>query len=319
MDNQYEKLKKILREMFQMDQADLDFGIYRIMNQKRDEIEQFLDKDLLPQVKEEFGKYKDVQAEEKKNELKELEKKHIFYNLGILIFGFSLIVGAIAKQWWIYYAISLLSITLLGYGVILDIREIRSRMEKVISFLKEDLIQNIILSSTSENEINNMLRLIGKKNRLDTFLVVKISSEEPDTSKRIDAHRRVTEISLKVLDQLLDQANYLLMPLGSSRIGICVSALQKLQEKPGFLIDLAEQIRQEVSLKTSATVTIGIGSSYKYPHDYPEGFVEQDYLGEKKNYYHPKDIGREKNLKDYLQKLRILVQGDNAKQNPTEG
>lgn len=38
METQYEKLKKILRQMFQMDQADLDFGIYRIMNQKREEI-----------------------------------------------------------------------------------------------------------------------------------------------------------------------------------------------------------------------------------------------------------------------------------------
>jgi adenine-specific DNA-methyltransferase len=47
MDSQYDKLKKILREMFQMDQADLDFGIYRIMNQKREEIERFLDRDLL--------------------------------------------------------------------------------------------------------------------------------------------------------------------------------------------------------------------------------------------------------------------------------
>jgi adenine-specific DNA-methyltransferase len=33
-----------------LDQADLDFGIYRIMNQKRDEVVRFLDKDLLPQV-----------------------------------------------------------------------------------------------------------------------------------------------------------------------------------------------------------------------------------------------------------------------------
>ncbi len=41
-----------------MDQADLDFGIYRIMNQKRDEIVRFLDKDLLPQVKEAFKQYK---------------------------------------------------------------------------------------------------------------------------------------------------------------------------------------------------------------------------------------------------------------------
>ena len=36
-----------LKEMFQMDQADLDFGIYRIMNAKRDEVERFLDKDLI--------------------------------------------------------------------------------------------------------------------------------------------------------------------------------------------------------------------------------------------------------------------------------
>jgi len=40
-----------------MDQADLDFGIYRIMNQKRDEITRFLDHDLLPQVKAAFAQY----------------------------------------------------------------------------------------------------------------------------------------------------------------------------------------------------------------------------------------------------------------------
>lgn len=48
----YERLLAKLTEMFQLDQADLDFGIYRIMNSKRDEIVRFLEKDLLPQVKE---------------------------------------------------------------------------------------------------------------------------------------------------------------------------------------------------------------------------------------------------------------------------
>lgn len=71
--NQYEKLKDILREMFQMDQADLDFGIYRIMNAKRDEIEKFLDKELLPQVASEFAKYRGTEIEEKKKELVQLE------------------------------------------------------------------------------------------------------------------------------------------------------------------------------------------------------------------------------------------------------
>jgi len=51
------KLKSLLRELFQLDNADLDFGIYRIMNAKRVEIERFLDNDLLPQVKKAFEQY----------------------------------------------------------------------------------------------------------------------------------------------------------------------------------------------------------------------------------------------------------------------
>jgi adenine-specific DNA-methyltransferase len=50
-----EKFKRLLGELFMFDQADLDFGIYRIMNAKRGEITRFLDNDLLPQVREALG------------------------------------------------------------------------------------------------------------------------------------------------------------------------------------------------------------------------------------------------------------------------
>ncbi len=46
------RLKALLRDMFQLDRGDLDFGLYRIMNMKAGEISAFLDNDLLPQVKE---------------------------------------------------------------------------------------------------------------------------------------------------------------------------------------------------------------------------------------------------------------------------
>ncbi|MCR5039815.1 MAG: site-specific DNA-methyltransferase, partial [Bacteroidales bacterium] len=49
--NYYDKFIAKLQEIFMMDHAELDFGIYRIMNQKRDEIKHFLEIDLLPQVK----------------------------------------------------------------------------------------------------------------------------------------------------------------------------------------------------------------------------------------------------------------------------
>lgn len=48
---QFDRFKSTLRELFMLDQADLDFGIYRIMNQKRRDVEQYLNKCLPAQVK----------------------------------------------------------------------------------------------------------------------------------------------------------------------------------------------------------------------------------------------------------------------------
>jgi len=50
MANPREKFQGLLRKLFQFDCAELDFGIYRIMNQKRDVIEKFIEKDLLDGV-----------------------------------------------------------------------------------------------------------------------------------------------------------------------------------------------------------------------------------------------------------------------------
>lgn len=57
MSEAYKKLIKTLRTLFEMDKADLDFGIYRILNEKRDEIGRFLEDDLLPQVKDAFADF----------------------------------------------------------------------------------------------------------------------------------------------------------------------------------------------------------------------------------------------------------------------
>ena len=48
---------------------------------------------------------------------------------------------------------------------------------------------------------------------------------------------------------------------------------------------------------------------YKYPHDYNGAYVVQQYLPDKlknKKYYHPKDIGYEKNIKEIYERLEKL-------------
>jgi adenine-specific DNA-methyltransferase len=52
----YENLQKVLKEIFEMDKADLDFGIYRVMNQKRDQVNDFIDKKLPKEIKDILAK-----------------------------------------------------------------------------------------------------------------------------------------------------------------------------------------------------------------------------------------------------------------------
>ena len=57
MSQRFDKLVTLLRELFQLDQPDLDFGFYRVMHAKSAEVTQFLEKELLPQVKGAFARY----------------------------------------------------------------------------------------------------------------------------------------------------------------------------------------------------------------------------------------------------------------------
>ena len=68
----FTKLVTLLKELFQLDQPDLDFGIYRIMHAKAGEVTQFLERDLLPQVKEAFAQYQSADGAELKKKLEQM-------------------------------------------------------------------------------------------------------------------------------------------------------------------------------------------------------------------------------------------------------
>src|SRR5665811_1636106 len=68
----YDRLRMLLRELFQFDRADLDFGIYRVMNQRREQISQFLDQDLLPQVRDILATLNDDESQRLQRELEQV-------------------------------------------------------------------------------------------------------------------------------------------------------------------------------------------------------------------------------------------------------
>jgi putative ATPase len=76
--------------------------------------------------------------------------------------------------------------------------------------------------------------------------------------------------------------------------------------KAGRTIPVPDHLRDS---HYSGAEKLGHGQGYKYPHNSPTGFVVQDYIGQDlgKKYYQPKNLGREKIIGEYLQKLRNKI------------
>jgi adenine-specific DNA-methyltransferase len=67
------KLINKLKELFQLNQPDLDFGFYRIMHAKAEQVSSFIENDLLQVIRDAFGQVDD----DKKNQLKDAIDKEI--------------------------------------------------------------------------------------------------------------------------------------------------------------------------------------------------------------------------------------------------
>ncbi len=74
--NLKEQLKAKLKELFQFENADLDFGIYRIMNYKRKEIEAFIEKALIGEIKKQLILTSEEERRNIEEKLKEISSKN---------------------------------------------------------------------------------------------------------------------------------------------------------------------------------------------------------------------------------------------------
>jgi adenine-specific DNA-methyltransferase len=78
MTENYKKLIRTLRRLFEMDRADLDFGFYRIMHTKAEQVQEFIEKDLLQTVKMAFGE----QSGQNSRKLLEKASQKVIQTLG---------------------------------------------------------------------------------------------------------------------------------------------------------------------------------------------------------------------------------------------
>lgn len=75
-----DKLKNFLNELFQFESQDLDFGVYKILGYKQNEVKKFIDELLVDKVKEQLDTLTSQEIRETQEELKELEASSTIQN-----------------------------------------------------------------------------------------------------------------------------------------------------------------------------------------------------------------------------------------------
>ncbi|MBU0640385.1 MAG: replication-associated recombination protein A [Planctomycetes bacterium] len=68
----------------------------------------------------------------------------------------------------------------------------------------------------------------------------------------------------------------------------------------------------------SGAARLGHGAGYRYPHDFPGGVVEQDYLGVVRQYYNPTDHGEEARLAALLRARRAARPASGSDDGPRQ-
>ena len=77
MDNErLDRFTKLLKEIFELDKSDLDFGIYRIMNLRKTQIEEFLMRRLPQMVKETLAPFAQGSKEEISSQMTQISARH---------------------------------------------------------------------------------------------------------------------------------------------------------------------------------------------------------------------------------------------------
>src|SRR5256885_6202511 len=97
-------------------------------------------------------------------------------------------------------------------------------------------------------------------------------------------------------------------PKSNSTILAINAALKDLES--GRTLAVPEHLRDS---HYQGAKRLGHGQGYEYAHDHPGGYVEQDYLGVDKQYYHPTDRGFEADILNRLKQRNATPNADEQK------
>jgi two-component system response regulator YesN len=203
------------------------------------------------------------------------------FNSGKLVFALTFFLGSILHQWWIYYVGSLVSVVVLGYAVALDIRDNKKRMERVAAFIKEDLIQDLSTDAQIHTHVTDLLTVLRIPKSINTSVVLQESSARRERkTPGEDRDSSMTRELSGYLEKELGANQFVLIPIGTDRIGVCLAVEPGEDFGRSKTITLCENLKRDIG--GNKDFDIGIGRSYAGIDDlrksYQEAFTAIDYV-----------------------------------------
>jgi len=213
-----------------------------------------------------------------KRKTAEIKKCTISFITGMLLFGIIMVVSIISEQWWITYLGAIPCAVFWGIGIFSDITESQNKAAMLVPLIKDEIINDVSFFSSEESRLRDMLNSIGMLTLPDCFMVIAIDSEENETFRQLAETASLNNTIDSCLTTILGKNNYLIIHVGSSRMGICLNSQAIEDVSP---TDIAEQLRIHTSQNTPYTISIGIGQSYGdikgLSRSYTEAFEAAEY------------------------------------------
>jgi putative ATPase len=129
----------------------------------------------------------------------------------------------------------------------------------------------------------------------------------------VAAHHAVTQLGMPEGRIPMAQATtYLALAPKSNAAYLGVDAALS-DVRGGMVLPVPDSLR-DASYRSAKR--LGRGEGYRYPHDFPDHFVPQDYLGAERTYYHPTTQGHEARMAERLRELKARKGGHNDPGDP---
>lgn len=189
-----------------------------------------------------------------------LADKAALINAGLFIFALSFILGSLARQWWVYYASSVITTLLIGGSVLIDIKELHTYYEKLVPHIKEEIMSNVSFGDGSQTKLPEIFECLGKKRDLNTFILIRARSDEPEKSAPMES--LIAEVS-RWIESAVGEEKALILPMENDAIGL-ILRLDRLSDTghSAYILGSLDELRERIVASSKRTPFIGMGRTY---------------------------------------------------------